>query len=360
MIIFIIGLFLILYCLLARGKYKGRIGFLFPLIIMGFQYIETPDFLGYKESFAIGGIGYTVKDFEFGWLWLNNFFQFAGFHVMIFFMAVVQCFICAYYVKSVAPKETQWLGVLLFFFCFPCMLMMMWALRQGMAIAFFVFAFCLAYKGKVVPSIVFGILSFSFHNSVAICLPILVIFLIVNSIKKKRHLKNVPKDNWMLIATAVALFILVFLKKTFLNQYLIPFAIASSDTYGGYIDELEVFDLSWWVSIYYCIHGMLFALLYKYAPIIRVFVILSIFSVFCNLTFFGIGNLMRVSNYFIIFTIATIPYVVHMLRSRFKLGKLYSFAYVLLIVIVELRNTIPWLFIQTEDNFHTYTFSFLH
>ena len=154
MIIFIVGLFLILYCILAKGKYKGRIGFLFPLIIMGFQYIDTPDFIGYKDSFTNGGVGYTVKDLEFGWLWLNSISQFAGFHVMIFFMAIVECYICAYYVKLVAPKEMQWLGVLLFFFCFPCMLMMMWALRQGMAIAFFVLAFCFAYRGKVIPSIV--------------------------------------------------------------------------------------------------------------------------------------------------------------------------------------------------------------
>ncbi len=360
MIIFIVGLFLILYCLLARGNYKGRIGFLFPLVIMGFQYIDTPDFIGYKESFAIGGIVYTVKEFEFGWLWLNNLFQFAGFHAMIFFMAVFQCCVCAYYVKHVAPKETQWLGVLLFFFCFPCMLMMMWALRQGMAIAFFVLAFCLAYNNKIIPSIISGILSFSFHNSVAILLPLLGLYLFFNNSQRGKHNNKGSKGNWVLIATPIILFILVFFKKTFLNQYLIPFALASSDTYGGYTDELQVFDLSWWVSIYYCIHGMLLSLLYKFSTKGRIFVLLSIISVFCNLIFYGLGNLMRVSNYFIIFTIATIPMVVHMLRGQYKWGRLYSFIYILLIVVVELRNTLPWLFLQTEDNFHTYTFSFLH
>lgn len=364
MTIFIVGILLFLYSFFARKNYDVRIAFLFVLFIMGFQTLGTDDYEMYKGGFDNGGIIYTTKDMEIGWIGMNKFFQFANFHTMLFFMSLFECIVCAYFIRLATVRQMIWMGALLFFFCQPCMLMMMWALRQGMAIAFCILAFCAAYKNKLLLSLLFGVAAFSFHNSAALMLPILLLYLFYKRYSCHRtsilhKLLELFRRN-VLIIVPLVLMVLIFLKKTVINSYLIPLALASTteENYNGYTEILEITEFAWWVSVYFFMHGVIFSLAFKNLKEGRLFIFLSLLSIFSNLIFWGIGDLMRISNYFIIFNIVTIPNVVNMLRKRYRMGQIYALLYLLIIAVVELRNFLPWLFDEKGYNFHTYKLLF--
>lgn len=368
MIILFVGILLFLISYLRRYKYSPYWGFLFPFIIMAFQSGVKGDFEGYLSDFLSGDHGYTIKETEFAWLYINEIFQPFGFYPMLFCISLFECFICAYYVENYLTRNKKWLGALVFFFTFGCMLIQMKAMRQGVAMECVLLAFILAEKHKYIPSILAGVVAYGFHNSSVSILPILVLYLIYQISKKKyfpifSYIANLIHNSHIrqssVVVLGIGIFIFYILKSTFLNNYILPLAMSQEDfVYSGYLEELGDNNLSLWIVINMVIKGMAFGLLYMHSSKGRVFVVLSIFGLFANLFFWGFGNLMRITNYYTLFSIIAIPNACEVLKTKLKYGQLYSVVFILLYFIIELRSTLPWLLSSQNDGFATFNFIF--
>ena len=255
MIILFVGIVLYLISIIRKKSYNPYIGFLLPLIIMGFQSGVEGDYMGYMDSFNSGDMGYTVKELEFAWIAINQLFQPFGFHSMVFFISLFQILICAYYVKNYVSSGKQWMGAIIFFFTFACMLIQMKAMRQGVAMECAMLAFILAEKRLYIPSIIFGILSFGFHNSALIILWILIVYIIIINISKAnifkrffKHLDRINNSRNFVYITLFSMLLFCYFKMSIFNTYLIPLALSSEDSsYQGYLESLGDNQLSLWL-----------------------------------------------------------------------------------------------------------------
>lgn len=368
MTILIIGLLLVAYSFLTKKKYNPYIGFLFPLLIMGFQSGVQGDYQSYMADFSFGGAGSTTKVTEFAWLAMNELFQPLGFPAMVFFMSLVECSICAYFVKHYVTKDKQWLGAILFFFSVSCMLIQMKAMRQGMAMEFALLSFMFTEKRKFIPAVITASLSFGFHNSAIVILCIWVIYFIsklgtsyhIPVISKMLHkYENKSIGSWFAIGCVVACFAIYLLKQTIVDVYLMPLAMSNDNfDYSGYLDEMGSNKLALWLMVSFSIKAYVFALLIAKNKKYRIFSFLVLMSIFVNMMFFGFGNLMRIANYYTLFTIAVVPIVCSFMEQNFKKGKTYSMLFLLMYFVIELRTTLPWLLGNGDDSFETYRFIF--
>lgn len=374
MIIFYIGIILIVTSFFNRKNYSPYWGFIFPLIIMGFQSNVQGDYQRYKLSFEYGKSLYsTIKETEFGWLAINDIFQVANFETMIFFIAFFQNIVLAYFIKNYTYRKEQWLGAVFFFWTFVCMLIQMKALRQGVAIEIVLLGFIFVEKSRYILALLMGGIAFSIHNSSIVILPVLLLFLIYRfSVKNKilvlsnlfRFIFNINLNKSFPIFIGIFTLLLCFFKAVVINKYLLPFAFAmeGENDYAHYIiNELEATNLSLFIVVNYVMKAYFLALLYMFVERKkRAFVFIALLSMFLNLLFFGLGSLQRAIHYYTIFTIAMFPNIVYMLKTKYRGGKVIAMAFLFWCLIYEFRITIPWLTIGgAEDNFASFRFVFM-
>lgn len=109
---------------------------------------------------------------EFGWVLLNHLFShLGGFYVMVAVLNIIQNAIYYSFIKDNVP-QTQWtLAVMIYLMSGSLYIMNFSMMRQGLAIALFVWAWSFMKDKKLIPSLLIVAAAYSFHQSALILIP---------------------------------------------------------------------------------------------------------------------------------------------------------------------------------------------
>lgn len=332
MIILIIGILLILYGISAKN-YSVAFGMLFVLIIMGLQEGIPGDYMTYKYAFEHGGadpddIERTAKETEYSMVWLaQTMSRFMNFHWFVFITSLIQCFAMGVMIKDYADKRYWNFGVLLVFFTYNIMLIHMKAMRQGYAVDCLLLAYWLIGKRRFFTSLLMAIIAYGFHNSSIMAMPFFVVLFVMMFVRRKEKVNkciNAVKIDRKAFKyasfVAIGLFIFTILKFTIIDTYVAPL-VSTLDflEYGYYLGDIENRGLAWWIVLYSVVITFAAAVYFisEKDIIKKYFAFLTVASGFVYIGFFGMGSLFRLSMYFDIFAIVTLPNIAGMLKNTY-------------------------------------------
>jgi len=145
-------------------------------------------------------------------------------------------------IKLVSPRW-RWIAVFYFFFGVKYFLLDMSAIRQGMAIAFWILLVFALKEKKWWRSVIFVFLGIAFHNSFIYSLVLIPLALI------PYHRIDFSRYKWLIIVGSITLFSVGLLYvselvETIQSAYVILESSQFEGTYSAYIKEVEVHDRS--------------------------------------------------------------------------------------------------------------------
>lgn len=306
-----------------RNNDKGWLFASFGIIvfIMAFQDDISVDFSSYEEAYKQINNGslrpsslFSQRDYEneveYGWWLLNKLFGFAGSYYLISFM--VCCFICSalYKICTRVPSKFHWLAVL--FFYFSPMIFYMSGIRQGIAVAMFVYMCLCLLKNKYLLSIIWYLLGCTFHTSMMYS-PIFLPLIFIWKIDNKRILN--------IICLCLSLFfVAAFISAQQIQSSAFGYVLnvmESKDTYVRYFNELDVATYSL-NNILNKSFIFLFSIIafYHSKGFSRITLFCFLISQIGNTLVGYFGNLSRIFLYVDIFAIASIAYIPIALKSK--------------------------------------------
>lgn len=370
MTILITGILLIIISLLFRKNYSSRLGFLFILMIMGFQSNVDGDYMSYMDIFNYikdtGMVESKTMDSEPVLPFLMKIFSFGPFWLFILAISIFECFILIKFTQNYCSTRYQYVAAILFFFTFSLMLLQMKAIRQGLSVEFCVLAFMMLDKWKKnILSFILVITAFFIHNSSIIIVPFIIISYFVNKKKEKVIIsENLSKVRgvffWPTILTVI-FFALFLLKKTVLDKYIAPLSLMMRDDFRlmKYLDKEMAyqFDISILIVLYNAIIVFLVTWYYQFADHKkRVLLIISIIAAFGDMLFFGLGALPRMLMFFTVFNIVVYPQVAEQINKKW--GSIAALLFIIFIVGYAFKTSLPYMLSVTDDRFGTFKFIF--
>lgn len=352
-----------------------RIGFAIALLIMGFQAGVEGDYMVYMEQFSLSHSGSTVdwrtiEDEPF-FPFLVKFFPFNSTLLFTLFLVVFDLAVIVRFIGRYCPKQTQYLPAILFYFSVNMMLFQMKGLRQGLAIELMLLSFLILDGKKKWLSLIVVVLAFLTHNSAAVVVPFYIIYFIVlkrnhitdNSTGKQAKLDAMP---YILVGIYMVVY---YIRATVLYQYLAPLAllIGGGNRLSGYLDtsntttegmDANFFDISPLIVLYNAVIIFLVAKYYGKADVkMRLFCAISIAAAFCDMIFFGMGALARISMYYVIFNLVVYPAVLCDIRKKY--GKVWALVFMVFLVGYAMKTSLPWMLSTDGDRFGNYHFIFM-
>lgn len=362
MIILFIGILLILYSVVSGKKYDINIAFLFVFLIMGLQSNVDGDFYSYMEDYNRSSLNNVFAEKgEFCWLYLTHFsHNFLSFHAFIFFLSLFECYCVKTFISRFGDNKYLYVSAILFFFTFNFMLMQMKALRQGLAVDLCMLAFVMIDKFKKRTDFIALILTlcaFFTHRS--------SLFMIVLVWGYWIHMhfftSNIKKRNLNPLMFIIAILILYFSKKTFLDNYILPiFSLFEDEHYENYAIDFVEFagKMNFLPILYDSILVFIFAWYYKYADRrTRYFVIIAIIGVFLDVLLFATGSIQRLLLYVIFVHLAILPGICKQIECKY--GKFFCWLFIVLLVGYSLKTSLPSIMSCVGDRFGNYQFVFL-
>ena len=173
---------LLLTWLEVKGGIKWGMGLAFVLltIIEAIHYDFGNDYMSYLQTydeitrypFSLTAIlhGDTLK--EPGWEMLNYFFvYFGGFFGLVAFISIVQNIIYFRFIRQYVARSWWVMAVFIYLFNSSFYLLNMSMLRQGLAISLFVLALPYILNRKFIPAIIIILVAGLFHASARILIP---------------------------------------------------------------------------------------------------------------------------------------------------------------------------------------------
>lgn len=362
MIILYVGIILILYSLLSKGKYNLTIAFMFVFLIMGFQNNVDGDFYSYMEEYENFSFKNSVSEKgEYFWLYLTYFFQkHVSFHVFIFLLSLFECYCVKKFIERFANERYAFISVILFFFTFNYMLMQMKALRQGLAVDLCMLSFVMIDRNRkktILLAILLSLAAYYTHKSCLICICFVWGYWLYIRYSKSNSRPKLAKP----IYFAIAILVLYFSKKAFLDTYLIPLLeMLDDDHYMNYARDFSEYagQMGFLPILYNTIIVSIMAWYLQFAKNReRYFVIIAIIGVFVDVLVFATGSIQRLLLYFLFANLAVIPGMTCAIERKY--GKIAKFIFFALLLGYALKTSLHWLISTVDDRFGNYQFIFL-
>lgn len=373
MVILNIGILLVLYTIFSQlnGRYKTSAAFLFVFVTMAFQYGVPGDFDGYQDSYNFwDDNSSTWRKGEYVWFYLTKFSRiFFDFHVFVFLLSAFEIYVIKKYIdRYTADLKYGYICAIIFFFTFNFMLLQMKAMRQGLATELAILALLFvddSIKGKkyLFCSCLAGIAAYYSHHSSLILLAMVAgYYYYVQRLEKNptQQFENESYLNWRFpTILVVGAFIIVYLKRMFLDQYL-PLLLGElgEDRYSGYIDEIkesEIQSLS--VLFYDFVIIFLMGLCFQYSNRKwRYITLMGIIGIYVDILCFGIGSAQRILVYFVVFNLILYPKILDMLEKNF--GKSVAYFFLMLFMGYAYKTSSDMMFDTARDGFGTYQIIF--
>lgn len=157
---------------------------IFTFLSLRFDYGN--DYSGYLSFFLeinsyknIDVSDLNIKGIEYGWLFLNllfgKLFGKIGFFVLTVALAAFTSITLYKFIKKYVPSQYFWFAVFYYVFNYETMLILCSAMRQAIAITFFILAFDFLYRKKLVQYIFLILIASMFHSSAIFLLLIYVV-----------------------------------------------------------------------------------------------------------------------------------------------------------------------------------------
>lgn len=208
-------------------------------LYLALRYDFGNDYMHYLEMFNqinkfenINELSVTIKGNEFGWLYLNRIFKPLGFFTMTAVLAAFNCYVIYRFIKKYVPAKHYWFAVFLYTFQVSQMLILSTAMRQAVAVSFFILAIDYIIQKKPFKYIFFIFIATLFHTSAAILLPLILISYI----------------NWKIKFVHIILVFVVFLIPIYffkdITAYINVFVSQYFDTYSYYLENASGASIS--------------------------------------------------------------------------------------------------------------------
>lgn len=194
MIVLIIASIIALLCVYLKQRKKYVYGleaaFIITTILAAIHYDFGPDYMVYygffnnwtrnvELSFNLSDMQEVFKDP--GWVILCLLFKPIGFFGMVAVLSVVQNYIYYSFIKKNVPINYWTLAFFIYVFTMDLYPMNMSMMRQGLAVALFVYALPKIFEKKWLPAILPLLLAISIHKTALALLPFLLLgFLRIN------------------------------------------------------------------------------------------------------------------------------------------------------------------------------------
>ena len=130
-------------------------------------------FNGFNEINSIKTVNYFGRDYQFeaGWVYLCRIFAPFGFFSMVAFLALFNCWVYYRFIRQYVPLGYYWLAVFIYVFSPGMMLTNSTAMRQSVAIGFFLLAIDFINQQKSFRYFLLIGLASLFHQSALVLLP---------------------------------------------------------------------------------------------------------------------------------------------------------------------------------------------
>ncbi len=235
-------------CWQYKTKFQSsKIALLLVLILISIfsalRYDYGNDYLGYYDEFLNYKYTKTVVNIylEEGWLWLYKIFAPLNFFWLVGFLAVFQTSILYYILRKYCPYKLYWQAIFCFMIIPSNMLIGLSAMRQSVAISFYLLFIDALLSKKFFYCIIYSILGFYFHKSILLAIFVTLFVYLFNWIKY----------NYFFIISVLAMILFYYMGEDIFN-YGLRYLVNITDKYDVYKDKALVGSgLGFLVYIYF-------------------------------------------------------------------------------------------------------------
>jgi|SRR5690554_920094 len=221
-IAYIIGFISVLFAYLSRFKdvnwgLKASVFVIF--IFLALRYDFGNDYLDYLKMYNQMTSKHfnlaNLKGNEIGWLVINRMFKPLGFFSLIIFLASFNCFVLYRFIKKHVNQKYYWFAIFAYVFEPNNMLIMSSAMRQTVAISFFLIAIDCLLQRKRIKYLLLITIATLFHTSAIFLYP----FVFLIDINKKLNFK------YLIVVFGLLLGLLAYSESLLvhINQYIINY-----------------------------------------------------------------------------------------------------------------------------------------
>lgn len=177
----------ILTCLDSLKLLKGglKLGFVLITIIAMIRYDYGNDYMNYYADFE----EFVSLDFsdillfsdlfkDVGWSLFCSSLSILGpygFFILVAFISVFTSIVYYKFIVENVDRKQYWLAMFIYLFTFDMFVLQLSMIRQGLAIALLILAYRYIGKGKLLFSLLLGLIAISFHKTSIIFLPFLLL-----------------------------------------------------------------------------------------------------------------------------------------------------------------------------------------
>lgn len=335
----------------SSGRYKHglKLSLFTIFLFLSLRYDYGNDYMTYLERFLdINRDAHFNKDLfsiagnEIGWLYLNRLFGPLGFFAMTAVLAAFTSFVLYRFIKKYVPIQYYWFAILLYVFQPNNMLVLSTAMRQAVAVSFFLLAIDYIIQKKIYHYLILIFFATLFHSSAAFLFPLVLLCYF----------------NWQIKFIHIILSFVVFGFFTiFAKEFIKNIDLSTAIYFDQYNTYVENDDLNSKLGLGFILNIFIYAvvLLYARKEIYKnnnVFFNLTLFSFL--LIPFGIGIQMigRLNYYLLPVMMAIFPIV--FIKLRKKEFRLFFISIVILFTLYQFFiffNSEPW--IKYFGTYHT-------
>lgn len=168
--VFVLNIFTVLSAAMSsvyKNDFGLRISFLLIFLFFALRYDFGNDYMAYlndMQNYKNGGDIY-YKGYEYGWMFLYYFFAPFGFFSLQIFIASLHSFVFYFFIKNFVDRKYYWFAVFILVFHPGITLILSSAMRQHLAVLFFILSIWSALRNKYFLSIILIFISLIFHSS---------------------------------------------------------------------------------------------------------------------------------------------------------------------------------------------------
>lgn len=260
-----------------------------------------------------------------GWILLCYLFEPLGYFGFVAALSVFQIIVYYKLIKNYVPLNMQWLAVVIYLFNPTIWLLQLSMMSQGLAISFFLLSFSFIEQKRWKAALIILLIASTFHTSALILIPFVFIGLF-----NERNQKIIAI---ILIVTAFAMFFSSsVLNSVFGSALQLAQFQYYEEYYGAQNDENVSLGLGFIMQIIPFVVAMILMLKNKYNHTFFIAAVIYFMAIVVLPIAKIIPLAVRVSYYFEVFSIITIPYIFSKLSN--KVVKLFVvFAFFLMMVV---------------------------
>lgn len=314
----IIALFLTILDSLKLVEKGLLFAFIIITIVAAIRYDYGNDYtsyynyyLQYNDNYINDVINGTVEFKEPGWSIFCMLFGFLGQYGFFIMLATISIFCNWVYYRFIienVPRCHYWLALFIYLFTFDFYVLQMSMVRQGIAIALFVYSYHFLKRKNLLIPILLCILSYTFHKSSVIYFP----FLLLSLLRWDVYGKSL---SWILLGAFIVFFISNSITEKLFGNLLAWEEMSIYDRYiideGNQLGIRRLFEfIPFIVSLFYLAQKNTAKKGQKY--IVMLSTVATILYPFTMIT----QLVSRLTYYFSIYYIATIPITYYTIRDK--------------------------------------------